>query len=43
LIDGKDILEAARYANAVASISVTGLGAITAVKNKQQVLDLMKH
>lgn len=43
LIDGKDILSASRYANAVASISVTGIGAITAVQNKQQVLDLMKQ
>jgi len=41
LIDGDDILTAVRFANAVASISVTGMGAITAVQNKQQVLDLM--
>ena len=43
LIDGYDILEAARFANAVASISVTGMGAITALQNKQQVLDLMNR
>ena len=43
LIDGMDTLEAARYGNAVASISVTGVGAITALKNKQQVLDLMNQ
>ena len=43
LIDGNDILEAARFANAVASISVTGMGAITAVQNKQQILDLMNQ
>jgi sugar/nucleoside kinase (ribokinase family) len=43
LIDGYDILEAARYANAVASISVTGMGAITALQNKKQVLDLMNQ
>ncbi len=41
LIDGMDIFSAARYANAVASVSVTGMGAVTAVKNKQQVLALM--
>ncbi|HKZ61773.1 MAG TPA: carbohydrate kinase family protein, partial [Nitrososphaera sp.] len=43
LIDGYDLLEAARYANAVASISVTGMGGISAVQNKQQVLDLMNQ
>ncbi|MDL2253907.1 carbohydrate kinase family protein [Ruminococcaceae bacterium OttesenSCG-928-I18] len=43
LIDGRDVLDAARFANAVASVSVTEMGAIHGVKNKQQVLDLMNQ
>lgn len=41
LIDGKDIWNSAEYANAVAAVSVTGLGALTALRNKQQVLKMI--
>lgn len=41
LHDGLDLIEASRFANAVASISVSGVGGIAAVQNKQQVLDLL--
>lgn len=41
LIEGMDIKEAARYATAVAAISVTQSGALTALKDKSQVMTLL--
>ena len=41
LIEGMDIVEAARYATAVAAVSVTEAGALTALKEKSQVLDVL--
>lgn len=38
-----DIWEAARYASAVAAISVTQMGALTALKDKSQVMELLKN
>lgn len=40
LIERMDLWEAARYANAVAAVSVTGMGAVTALRDKSQVLEL---
>lgn len=37
LIQGRDLLEAVRYANAVASVSVTGMGAVSALRDRTQV------
>lgn len=42
LIQGLDLLEAVRFGNAVAAVSVTGMGAINALKDKAQVLALME-
>lgn len=41
LTEGMDLWEAARYANAVAAVSVTKMGAVTALKDKTQVLALL--
>ncbi len=41
LTEGMDLREAARYANAVAAVSVTRMGAVTALKDKTQVLALL--
>lgn len=38
-----DIWEAARYANAVAGVSVTGMGGLTALKDESQVLELLNE
>lgn len=38
LTEGMDLFTAARYANAVAAVSVTGAGAVTALRGKEQVL-----
>ena len=43
ILDGLSLSECARFANATASISVGSLGATTGVKNKQQVLELLKQ
>ena len=42
LIDEMDLFDAARYANAAAAVSVTGVGAVTALKDKAQVLAIMR-
>lgn len=41
LLDGKDIFSAARYGNTVASVSIGAMGAVTAVKNRQQIEEAM--
>ena len=41
LTEGMDIAEAARYATAVAAVSVTEAGALTALKEKSQVLAVL--
>lgn len=41
--ENMDIWDAARYANAVAGVSVTQQGALTALKDKSQVLQLLKN
>lgn len=43
LTEGMDLYEAARYANAVAAVSVTRMGAVTALKDKSQVLALLDN
>ena len=43
LTEGMDLWEAARYANAVAAVSVTKMGAVTALKDKSQVLELLEN
>lgn len=42
ILDGKNILECAQYANVTAAISVQSLGATTGVRNKEQVDELLK-
>lgn len=43
LTEGMDLWEAARYANAVAAVSVTKMGAVTALKDRAQVLALLEN
>lgn len=43
ILDGLSFSECARFANATACISVGSIGATTGVKNKQQVLELLKQ
>lgn len=43
LLDKLDMVEAARFANAVAALSVSSIGSTSAIKNKQQVLQFMKE
>lgn len=42
LIEGMPLLEAVRYGNAVAAVSVTGMGAVSALRDKAQVLKLFE-
>ena len=42
IAQGLPLLEAVRFGNAVAAISVTGMGAISALKDKKQVMALLK-
>lgn len=42
IAQGLPLLEAVRFGNAVAAISVTGMGAISALKDKEQVMALIK-
>lgn len=43
VLEGKDFLQAAEFANAAAAVSVTGVGAVGALKDKKQVLDLLQR
>lgn len=43
LIEGMDLFTAVRYANAVAAVSVTGMGAISALRDRAQVMELFKN
>lgn len=43
LIDGMDLFTAVRYANAVAAVSVTGMGAISALRDRAQVMELFEN
>lgn len=43
LTEGMELWEAARYANAVAAVSVTKMGAVTALKDRAQVLELLEN
>lgn len=43
IIEGMDLWSAARYANAVAAVSVTEMGAVTALRDKSQVLKMLKN
>ncbi len=42
ILDGADIVECGRFANAVASVSVGASGATNGVRNKAQVLEVMR-
>ncbi|MCF8020041.1 MAG: sugar kinase [Vallitaleaceae bacterium] len=39
ILDGKNLIESAKYANATASISVQSIGATTGVKSREQVIE----
>ncbi|MCI8321298.1 MAG: carbohydrate kinase family protein [Dorea sp.] len=43
ITEGMDLWDAARYANAVAAVSVTEMGAVTALRNKSQVLKILNN
>ena len=43
LLEGLDLFEAARYANATAAVSVTGPGGEGALRDKSQVLELLNQ
>lgn len=43
LLEGLDLFEAARYANATAAVSVTGSGGEGALRDKSQVLKILKQ
>ena len=43
LLEGFDLFEAARYANATAAVSVTGPGGEGALQSKMQVLEILNH
>ncbi len=42
LLDGLDLFQAARFANAVAAVSITGAGGVSALKDKSQVLKILE-
>lgn len=43
LLEEMDLWTAVRYANAVAAVSVTGMGAISALRDRAQVMELFKN
>ncbi|MBQ3089968.1 MAG: carbohydrate kinase family protein [Oscillospiraceae bacterium] len=42
LADGMELLDAVRFGNAVAAVSVTGMGAVSALRDRKQVMELIE-
>lgn len=42
LAEGKGLIDAVRYGNAVAAVSVTGMGGVSALRDRAQVMELME-